>query len=93
MNTQNVSRILYCFSLALLPNLAFAYVGPGSGLGAIATVLALLGAITYGIVGFVWYPVKRLLRGRRSAGAEEIDETTTDDINSTEEQTGSERHG
>lgn len=39
-----------------------AYVGPGAGLSAIGSALALLGAILLMIVGFVWYPVKRFLR-------------------------------
>jgi hypothetical protein len=46
---------------------AEAYVGPGAGLTAIGSVLALLAAVGLAIVGFVWYPVKRLLK-RKSAG-------------------------
>ncbi len=42
------------------PAIALAYVGPGTGITAIGTVIALLGAILLAIVGFVWYPVKRL---------------------------------
>ena len=49
--------------LALLaPDAALAYVGPGAGLTAIGTVLALFAAIGLALVGFVWYPVKRLLK-------------------------------
>ena len=44
---------------------ALAYIGPGAGIGAIGTVIAVVGAILLMIVGFVWYPVKRLLKGRR----------------------------
>lgn len=44
---------------------ALAYIGPGAGMGAIGTVIAVIGAILLMIVGFVWYPVKRLLKGRR----------------------------
>ena len=58
----------------LAPGPAFAYVGPGAGLGAIGTVLALVGAILLGIVGFIWYPVKRLLRGKNTPESEEIEE-------------------
>ena len=49
------------------------YVGPGAGLSAIGAFLALLAAIAVGIFGFVWYPVKRLLRviGKKNGGAEE----------------------
>jgi len=49
-------------AIALLPTFAFAYVGPGLGLGAIGSALSLVGAVLLGIVGFVWYPVKRLLK-------------------------------
>jgi hypothetical protein len=51
---------------AVMPEAALAYVGPGAGLTAIGTVLALLGAVGLALVGFVWYPLKRLLR--RPAG-------------------------
>lgn len=40
---------------------AHAYVGPGAGLSAIGTVIALIGAMLLAVVGFVWYPLKRLL--------------------------------
>jgi hypothetical protein len=46
----------------LAPDAALAYVGPGAGLTAIGTVLALFAAIGLALVGFVWYPVKRLLK-------------------------------
>ena len=49
----------------LLPGLAQAYVGPGAGLGAIGTVLALIGAVLLAILGFLWYPIKRLLAKRK----------------------------
>ena len=41
---------------------AFAYVGPGLGLGAIATVLGFIAAVLLAIVGVIWYPFKRLIR-------------------------------
>ncbi|MFQ5622525.1 MAG: hypothetical protein ACE5FS_03925 [Paracoccaceae bacterium] len=50
---------------AALPATAFAYIGPGAGLSAIGTLLAVAGAVLLAIVGFIWYPVKRLLKGRR----------------------------
>ncbi len=49
-----------------MPTAAFAYVGPGAGLGAIGTLIALIGAILFAIIGFVWYPLKRLLRKRQA---------------------------
>lgn len=38
-----------------------AYIGPGAGLAAIGTVIALIGGVLLAIVAFVWYPIKRLL--------------------------------
>jgi hypothetical protein len=53
-----------------LPGLAQAYVGPGVGLSALGSVLAFIGAVLLLIVGFLWYPIKRLLKGRSRQGAE-----------------------
>lgn len=52
--------------LLVAPVAAHAYVGPGAGLGAIGTVIALLGAVLLGIVGFIWYPIRRFLDRNRS---------------------------
>jgi Na+/melibiose symporter-like transporter len=43
-------------------NPAFAYIGPGAGLTAIGTFFGVVGAVVLLIVGFLWYPVKRMLR-------------------------------
>ena len=53
--------------LAVLPQTAEAYIGPGAGISAIGTVVALIGALALMIVGFVWYPIKRLRRKLRDA--------------------------
>lgn len=45
---------------------AAAYVGPGAGLTAIGAVLAVTATLFLAVIGFVWYPVKRLLRKHRS---------------------------
>ena len=62
------SRI-FCSSVAamtaVLPLVAQSYVGPGAGLSAIGTILALLGAVVLAVFGFLWYPIKRLLARRR----------------------------
>jgi hypothetical protein len=51
-------------SLAML-----AYLGPGGVLSAIGSFLALLVAVVLALFGFVWYPLKRLLRARKSRRA------------------------
>ncbi len=58
-------------ALGLVPEAALAYVGPGAGLTAIGTILAFLGAICLAVVGFVWYPVKRMLRRPAVRGPED----------------------
>ena len=45
---------------------ALAYIGPGAGISAIGTLLVLLGAVLLSILGFVWFPLKRLLRNKNS---------------------------
>jgi len=68
-------RLTLILTLALLgafcvPQTAWAYIGPGAGMGAIATVIALIGAVLLAIVGFLWYPIKRLLRKNKKQSAE-----------------------
>jgi hypothetical protein len=62
-------RLLIALTLPLLgtAQAALAYVGPGAGITAIGTALALLGAAALAVVGFVWYPIKRLVSRRRPA--------------------------
>jgi membrane-bound ClpP family serine protease len=55
---------------AVLAAPAHAYIGPGAGLTAIGAVLALIAALCLAVVGFVWYPVKRLLRTRKANAPE-----------------------
>lgn len=47
---------------------AWAYIGPGAGISAIGTVVALLGALALIILGFVWYPLKRLRQKLKASG-------------------------
>lgn len=53
----------------LAPELAAAYVGPGAGLTALGSALAFLGVAVLLVVGFLWYPAKRLLRRFRGTAA------------------------
>jgi hypothetical protein len=56
----------YCLrSLAILvlsSGPALAYVGPGAGLSAVGSLLALVAAIAVAAAGFLWFPIKRLVR-------------------------------
>ena len=52
---------------------ADAYIGPGAGVTVIGTVLALIGVVLFGIIGFIWYPIKRL-RARLAKSSASEDE-------------------
>ena len=54
----------------LAPTAAHAYIGPGAGISAIGSLLVLIAVVLLSIVGFVWYPVKRLMKNRRTARRE-----------------------
>ena len=65
------SHICAAAAACLLLQSELAYIGPGGGLSAIGAFLALVFAILIAIFGFVWYPVKRLLRSRKKAQSED----------------------
>jgi len=52
-------------ALTLFPLGAQAYVGPGAGLGAIAITISVLLGLVLLVVGFLWYPLKRMIRSRK----------------------------
>lgn len=54
--------IVLILFICCLPNSATAYIGPGAGLSAIGAFLALFMAIIAALFGFLWYPVKRILK-------------------------------
>ena len=58
-----MSAVATLLILAAQP--ALAYVGPGAGLSALGSIVAFLGVVLLMIVGFVWYPVKRLTASMR----------------------------
>lgn len=63
---RNTVTLALGLGIAILPVAAQAYVGPGAGLTAIGTMVALLAALILAVVGFVWYPVKRLMRAGKT---------------------------
>lgn len=44
-----------------------AYIGPGAGLSALGALLAIVAGLVVGVLGYVWYPIKRLLKSRKKA--------------------------
>lgn len=66
---------LVAAALLCAPAPAAAYVGPGAALAAIGAAIAVLAAVFVTVGGFVWYPVKRILkamgRGRDESAPDE----------------------
>lgn len=62
MRKLRVWSVLAILALFVAPDTASAYVGPGGGLTVIGAALALIAGVVLGIFGFVWYPIKRLMR-------------------------------
>ncbi len=60
-----MARVLFILGLMLAASPAHAYVGPGAGLGAILVTVALILGFVLLVVGFLWYPLKRML-GKKS---------------------------
>ena len=60
-------------ALCSFPVSAYAYLGPGAGISAVGSVLAVVFALFAAIVGFVWYPVKRIFRKKRPSDAQQND--------------------
>ena len=45
---------------------AHAYIGPGVGAGTIAVVLGVVASIFLAFVAIIWYPLKRLIKRRKT---------------------------
>jgi hypothetical protein len=58
--------LFVAFCMLAAPAPAAAYIGPGAGISAIGTVVAFVAAIFFALVGFIWYPFKRLIAFVRS---------------------------
>ena len=69
--------VLVAVALLIFASPAHAYMGPGGALTAIGTILALLAAVFMAVLGFFWYPIRRMLRRRRESAEE--DEESSDD--------------
>ena len=61
--------VLAGLAILLFCTPAQAYFGPGAGISAIGTVLALLAGLALAVIGFFWYPLKRFFRRSGKAAA------------------------
>lgn len=58
-------------ALLLAPEAASAYGGPGSIISGVGAFLAALAALAAAVFGFLWFPIKRLMRKMRGGDADE----------------------
>ena len=66
-----MKMVLSCCALLIAGmQVAVAYIGPGGVVSGIGALIALIGAILLAILGFLWFPIKRLLRKRQQAKTE-----------------------
>lgn len=68
MQNKNSDKLIIpsIILIVCLPQTAFAYIGPGIGLSAIGSFLAVLAGIVVAFLGFLWYPIKRLFGKKKS---------------------------
>jgi hypothetical protein len=76
----NASTFFALLILALECSPAHAYLGPGGAVSGIGALLALIGAVLLSIIGFVWYPVKRMLTGKKRASEEDDEDADNGDL-------------
>lgn len=81
MNINAVARavgpVVVLLIVMGLPEPALAYVGPGAGLSIIGSLLAFFAAIIVGIFGFLWFPIRRMMRKRKAAAAEKAEKESS----------------
>jgi Na+/melibiose symporter-like transporter len=56
--------------ILLYPTYSFAYIGPGSGLSAIGSFIALISLFFFALFGFIWFPLKRLFKKKEGHNKE-----------------------
>ena len=54
------------FILCLIATSSFAYIGPGVGGGVVAATIGIIVAIFAALIGLIWFPIKRLLKKRKT---------------------------
>lgn len=60
------------FIILLFPISAMAYLGPGATISSIGALLAAIAGIIVAIFGFLFYPIRRLLRKRKKKSSDRI---------------------
>lgn len=80
--TKSSFSLITLFALAIVSSPAFAYVGPGAGLSAIGTIVALVLVVVVAVLGFLWYPLKRIFGKKKSQQSDIVEDDTGMSVNS-----------
>jgi hypothetical protein len=59
---------MFDFAFNLFPAVitpTFIYIGPGAGAGAIVILIAIIAGLLLLFMGFLWYPLKRLIAKKK----------------------------
>lgn len=70
MTRVNFVTAVFVGAGLVVPSAALAYGGPGSIISGIGAFLAVLAALVASIFGFLWFPLKRLVRKVRGKDGE-----------------------
>ena len=60
-----VNLLIFLNLFFLLPSHAYAYVGPGLGLGSIIVVLGLIGSLILAIFSLLYLPIKKFINKKK----------------------------
>jgi hypothetical protein len=71
LQPQATFVLLLILAISLFADPSAAYVGPGAGLTALGAFLSVIVGIIVAILGFIWYPIKRLVRKRKGLSVSE----------------------
>ena len=72
VSKRTIYGAAFVLSSTLYPVEAEAYIGPGAGLSAIGSLLALFAVVGVTIAGFLWFPIKRLMKNRKAAAGHNV---------------------
>ena len=59
---REFKNLLLVILLLILSTNAYAYIGPGLGVGALATIFGLFLGMVMLLAGIIWYPIKKLIK-------------------------------
>ncbi len=70
MNKVNPAVVALAAAIAVHAPAAFAYVGPGAGLGMLASLFAMVLAVLATVVGIILWPIRKLRQRRKKPGSD-----------------------